>query len=318
MVLRWERRALLFDLGDLGNLTGRELLKVSDVFVSHTHIDHFIGFDRLLRLTLGRDQVLRLFGPPGIIENVAGKLRGYTWNLAEDYPLVVEVREVSLSHVDAARFACRDEFRRHPLPPQPFMGTLLDEPLFRVEAAHFDHGGIPSLAYALTENLRINIDRAKLADLGYPPGPWLHDLKEALREGQPPDHVLAVPGPGGVIRAAHLGPLADELVITAPGQKIAYLTDVGHTPENMENARRLIQGAHTFFCEATFLQGEEQPPDWYHLTARQAGTLARQGAVSALKIFHFSPRHRNDPAALLAEARKAFGGPTAYQEPPSD
>jgi ribonuclease Z len=51
---RDERRALLFDVGDIGALPPRMLMRLSHVFVTHTHMDHFAGFDRLLAFILGR------------------------------------------------------------------------------------------------------------------------------------------------------------------------------------------------------------------------------------------------------------------------
>ena len=40
------------------------------IFVSHAHVDHFIGFDRLLRLLVGRDTRVSLYGPDGFIDHV--------------------------------------------------------------------------------------------------------------------------------------------------------------------------------------------------------------------------------------------------------
>ncbi len=66
----FEKRALPFDLGDISSLATRRVLRLSHIFVSHTHMDHFMGFDRMLCLCLGRDKALHLRGPPGFIERV--------------------------------------------------------------------------------------------------------------------------------------------------------------------------------------------------------------------------------------------------------
>ena len=65
-----ERRALLFDLGDITVLPPRKLMRLSHVFVTHTHMDHFSGFDHLLRVVLGRKAAIELFGGPGFIASV--------------------------------------------------------------------------------------------------------------------------------------------------------------------------------------------------------------------------------------------------------
>ena len=62
----YHKQAMLFDLGNLSGLSPGDLLKTSQVFVSHTHMDHFIGFDQLLRLLLGRNKSIHLFGPKGL------------------------------------------------------------------------------------------------------------------------------------------------------------------------------------------------------------------------------------------------------------
>jgi len=42
----FEKRAILFDLGDISNLPPRKIQRLEHIFVSHTHIGHFIGFDQ--------------------------------------------------------------------------------------------------------------------------------------------------------------------------------------------------------------------------------------------------------------------------------
>jgi len=311
--LRWERRALLLDVGDLSAQPPADLLKVSDVFVSHTHVDHFIGFDHLLRIVLGRDRTIRLFGPPGIIANVEGKLGGYTWNLVEGYTLTFDVHEVSPEKVTVARFPCGARFERIDLrPPSAFLGVVLDDPLLVVRAVHLDHK-IPCLAFAIAEPTRINIDPEGLKRVGLAAGPWLTDFKRLVRAGAPDGTTVRAPAVGGAgdsVREATLGDLKGEIVTVTRGQRLAYVTDALYSPENRRKIVALAKDADVLFCEAAYLDRDrDRATERHHLTARQAGLLAREANAKELVLFHFSPRYQGSPDSLYREAGDAFGGP---------
>ncbi len=311
VALPWERRALLFDLGDITALSAGRLLKITDVFVSHAHLDHFVGFDHLLRVLLGRPKGLRLFGPPGFIERVEGKLRGYTWNLVEGYTLALEVHEVHPDRIFRARFSCPEGFARHQNPaPSPFEGIVWDEAQFGVRAVHLDHR-IPCLAFALEERVHLNVDKVALEAMGLPVGPWLVDLKRAVRAGAPDDHPIRIAWSEGgrrLERSLPLGDLRRAVVRESPGQKLAYVTDALNSPENAEKIVKLAWRADQFYCEAAYPERDgERAAARYHLTAVQAGQLAAKAEVRRLTVFHFSPKYRNCPGDLLDEAMAAFG-----------
>jgi ribonuclease Z len=318
VALPWERRALLFDLGDVTRLSAGRLLKITDIFVSHAHVDHFVGFDHVLRVLLGRPKALRLYGPPGFIDHVEGKLRGYTWNLVEGYSLVLEVHEVQGDVVRRARFACPEGFLRREATARPHPdGVILDEPQFRVRAAPLDHR-IPCLAFALEETVHLNVDKPALEALGLTVGPWLIDLKRAVRAGAPDEHPLrAVWSVDGTRheRLLRLGDLRHRVIRQTPGQKLAYVTDAVDSRENTEKIVALARHADILYCEAAYPDRDrERAAARYHLTARQAGRLAAQANVRRLVVFHFSPKYRDCPGILLDEARSAFGQRDAPQE----
>jgi len=313
---KYERRAVLFDLGDLTPLSSRSLLKVTHVFVSHTHVDHFIGFDQLLRLHLGRESRLVLFGPPGFVSNVEGKLKGYSWNLVRNYPydFRLEVREVGPGPLEAARFACREAFARVALdPPDPLQdeGVILEEPGLRVRAVLLEHD-IPCLAYALEEKQHLNVDKVRLEAMGLRVGPWIRNLKEILRNGcDDRDIEISVPAAsetGQETRKVPISVLRTEVIRITRGQKIAYVTDAAFTDTNVERIVALSRGADVFFCEAAFSERDRaRARERRHLTAWQAGVIARMAGVSRLVLFHFSPKYYGEPGQLYEEARQAFG-----------
>jgi ribonuclease Z len=303
------KRALLFDLGDIGPLSPRDRLKISHIFISHTHMDHFIGFDPLLRLLLGRDRDVHLFGPEGFLDNIAGKLSGHTWNLTDRYAASVRLtaHEVGESRVRRQRFRCRDRFRpAGPPESRPFSGTLLAEPGLTVQATRLDHG-VPCLGFALAERYHIHILPTALAEQGLRPGPWLGDFKAALYRADAPETPVPAETTTGDRRAVAVGDLANRITRITPGQRIAYVTDVADTPENRKRILALAAGADHLFIEAAFLDADrDQAAAKGHLTARRAGWLAGRAGAARLTVFHFSPRYRGRAADLAEEARAAW------------
>src|SRR5579862_4334334 len=148
---RDERRAMLFDVGDIDALPPRKLMRLSHVFVTHTHMDHFAGFDRLLAIVLGRKQRLTLVGGPDFIAKVEHKLHAYTWNVVYRYDeLVLDVCEIGLDgRGECARFSTRTNFVRESTASFALDSDVVhDEATFRVRARFVDHD-VPCLAYAI-------------------------------------------------------------------------------------------------------------------------------------------------------------------------
>jgi ribonuclease Z len=190
---RFGRRALLFDLGDLTPLSPRQLLRVGHAFVSHAHMDHFAGFDRLLRICLHRTTPLHLIGPAEFADRVEHKLRAYSLNLLDERSsdFVITAAEFNGEGFNRiSEFRAREAFRRRDVPLiRLAAGTLLDEDDFRIDGAVLDHG-IPCLAFAFEEKLRVNVWSEGLKQLKLPVGPWLNEAKRAIRRGEPDDTVI--------------------------------------------------------------------------------------------------------------------------------
>ncbi len=310
--LAFTGRAVIFDLGDIHCLQAREALKITHAFVTHTHMDHFCGFDRLIRLFLGREKDLHVFGPAGFLGNVSGKLAGYLWNLVENYSarFRLHATEVHPRHTLSRTFSCRRRFcPTGPRVKKPFDGVLWREKEFSVSAALLDHG-TPCLGYAMEEPFHVNILKEAVHALGLEVGPWVGDFKRALLGGQDAGSVLEIAASaGGRTRSFRLGDLAARIARITAGQKIAYIMDAGYTPRNLRRMLRLCRGADHLFIEAAFLDADgASAAAKHHLTARQAGAVAAQAGVAHLTVCHFSPRYGGRARVLEEEAAAAFAG----------
>ena len=164
-----EHRALQFDLGDLSLISTSDLLKISHIFISHRHIDHFIGFDRLLRVIFGKGKTIYLYGPENFIENVAGKLAGFTWNLIDRYDesITIEVIEVHSDRLVKAKFITAERFKKTEQKEETYTGGILvDEDGFTVRTAILEHR-VPCLGFALKEKYHLNINKERLEEMNF-------------------------------------------------------------------------------------------------------------------------------------------------------
>lgn len=307
-----EKRALLFDLGDISCLEPRNVLKISDILVTHTHIDHFIGFDRILRIALRKIEPLRVFGPEGIINCIEGKLKGYTWNLIKDYPLKIEAFEATNKHIRHSGFYACDAFERKDYPPLEFNGILLNDPQFTVKGLILSHQ-IQVLAFSLKEDFHININKEVLNELKLPVGSWLSLFKVFVRNYYDPEKKEIKPeGLSELIEINNsLYPLQElfPIAVITKGRQISYVMDISPSDENMEKLMPFIKYSDHLFCEAYFLQKDrDRALDRHHLTAADAGRIAKEAEVHNLTITHFSPKYKNCPEDLYREAMREYLG----------
>lgn len=94
------------------------------------------------------------------------------------------------------------------------------------------------------------------------------------------------------------------------GQRFAFVMDT----RDCDAARRLARGADLLVCEATYLSDQETLASEYgHLTAEQAGRIARDAGVRKLVLTHFSQRYTR-VEDLAEEAQKYHGDVIAAKD----
>jgi ribonuclease Z len=263
----------LFDCGEASQSqiarAGLNPSRLSSVFITHLHGDHFNGIAGLLS-TMGLDRRTRglvLAGPRGMNEYLETLARLKI--LFVNFPL--DVREYG--------------------PPS---GANSNGVIDVYEAAEYTVTSLPldhrifALGYRVEERPRpgrFNLERAR--ELGVPEGPLFGRLQSG--------HDVQL-SDGRVVR-----PL-DVLGPARTGKAVAYCTDT----RPCRNAVELARGVDLLIHEATFTdEMTEEARDFGHSTARQAALIAREAGAKRLLITHFSTRYP-DPRPLLEEAREVF------------
>jgi ribonuclease Z len=249
--------ALLFDCGQIHHLAKRVLRSVDALFVSHAHMDHFMGIDTFIRHNHVSPRTIDIYGPPGLAARTASKLAGYDWNLAEPSWCTLRLHEVFPDRTTtfllpgAEGFPCRfsEEDPRHDR-------TIHCTDFLTVETELCDHN-IPSLIYRATERPAFGVDEGKLEQAGLVRGDWLRQLQQRFHgnfSGSGPLTVLQRRGETvEEERVESAISLYRAICSEKPPASIGYVTDIGWNDANMAKVFSLMEGVTLLVCECAFL-----------------------------------------------------------------
>ena len=299
-------KRLLFDCGErcLNYLPVSEIQDIDHLFFSHFHMDHVCGFDTFFRHNYNRPKVpVTIWGPPGAIDVIHNRMRGFTWNLHKGQPGKWIVNELDFDGLRSATFFTREAFANAHLDPNwEISDSFLVEPTFSVKEKQLLHGSIPSIGYRVDEPDRENLDAEKLPPLGIEPGPWINQLKD---RSVPDDEIFHLGE-----RDWKAGDLREKLLVASSGESAAYLTDFLLEPGKGEwdEIAQWLRGVTTMVCEAQYRESDHQfAKENFHMTTRRVARLAADADVEKLIIQHVSRRYENKEwEEMLGEAREVF------------
>jgi ribonuclease Z len=295
---------LLFDCGEgvLSQVPVADVQQIEGLFFSHFHFDHVAGFDSFFRMNWSRpDKPVQIFGPLGAREIIHHRLQGVTWNLVAGVPGEVHVTELDGLRRSTFAYQTQEGFKvERVLEEKPFDGMIFQGEGFAVFACPLNHGTI-SHGYVVREHARQNIDLQALSKLGFKPGPWLKAIKDqTIPDDQPVETN---------IEKQLAGDLRRQVLVTQPGDSIAYLTDFLLEDQDAEDRLvEMLQGCRIIVCENNYADADaDLAKKNFHMTSSDVGRLAMRVQPEKLVLFHLSDRYTSaDWKEQLREVQDHF------------
>lgn len=192
--------------------------------------------------------------------------------------------EVNLQHLLLASAGQEqdDLVDPHPITGE---GVIASTARYTLSCAPLSHT-VDTVGYRLEEPDGRTLLPGRLADIGLEGA----DIGRLRREGS--------------IQHGDVTVSIEDVSVEKRGQVFAFVMDT----RLCDGALRLAAEADLLVCESTFLSTESDLAERYgHLTAREAGRLAREAGVRRLVLSHFSRRYP-EPAHFGEEASDEFAG----------
>jgi ribonuclease Z len=164
-------------------------------------------------------------------------------------------------------------------------GIFFETEEFYIESEFMKHG-IPVYAYNFVIKDKIRIDKNKLKKSKLPKGKHLSEIqkgRDIIYEGKKYK--------------------AKDLTYIEKGRKISIVLDTVYN----DKIEKFVKNADILICESSFgSELTETAKEHLHLTAEQAGSIAKKAKVKKLILTHISQRYETDTKLLLSDAKKHF------------
>jgi ribonuclease Z len=164
-------------------------------------------------------------------------------------------------------------------------GRFFETSDFYLEAEKMQHG-IPTNAYNFVVKDKLRIDKKKLLKSKIPVGPLIGKLKD-----------------GKDISFEGKKYKAKDLTYLEKGKKVSVVLDTLYN----DKIEKFVKGADVFVSESSFSsENAKEAKEHLHLTAEQAGKIAKKAKVGKLLLTHISQRYEIKLKELLKDAQKNF------------
>ena len=154
-----------------------------------------------------------------------------------------------------------------------------------LEAKSMTHG-IPCNAYNFVIKNKLRIDKKKLAKTKLPSGPLVSKLKQGKNVSYKGKRYKA-----------------KDLTYLEKGKKISVVMDTSINKKIIP----FVKNSDLLICESSFDSSfKEKAKEYLHLTAEQAGQIAKKSKSKRLVLTHISQRHEKNFKKILDEAKREF------------
>jgi len=268
------------ECGDARDLTVKEIQSANAIFISHTHIDHFVNFDSIVRHQIGIRRKVTIVGPPGISKQIQSRIKSYTWNLIEKGSIIYEIREV-ISENEIIIYELEPPLWDLKEIKRISGNVYFQESTFEVSGTLLDHK-TPTLAYKFKEFDTIKIDLSKCE---YNGGKWISELKQAYEHNLPDCEIV-------IEDNSYLAGDLFYLLNTNKGDTLGIIMDHAAHTSNHDKIKSTFLNSRRVYIESFYKQEDsELAKNNYHSYSTKSAQVMQEANVLEAIPVHYSRKY---------------------------